>query len=256
MLVQGLVKRYGARRALAGVDLRVEAGACFALFGPNGSGKTTLLRILCGLTAPTEGTVQVAGLSMASPAGLAVASPAGRALPSRAAEVRARLGVVLDHHLLPADLSLREALSWYASLYGVEHAAERIDELAERLDLGWRLRDPVRTLSRGMAQRAGLARALLHDPEVLLLDEPYTGLDAAASAVLDGLVRDAPARGRAVVLVTHDLGHGASLATSGAVLDRGKVVYHGPAAQAEQAARELFGRSRVSGGRPAGEGAA
>ncbi len=209
--VRSVWKRYGSRDALAGVSLDVPKGTCCAVLGPNGSGKTTLVRVLSTLARPSEGEVEVAGL----------------ALPRHASEVRSRVGVVLDHSLLPRDLALEEGLRYYADLYGLRDAGPRIAALAERLGLTWRLRDPVRTFSRGMAQRAALVRALLHDPEVLLLDEPFTGLDAAACRVVEDVVTSAVAEGRTVLLVTHDLDRAAAVAGSAVLLREGRVVAAG-----------------------------
>jgi len=209
--VHSVWKRFGARDALAGVSLEAPRGACFALLGHNGSGKTTLLRILSTLWQPTEGDIEVLGYSLAKDA----------------SEIRARIGVVLDRHLLPRDFSLRDGLRMYADLHAVPDAAARIETLATRLGLARRLRDPVRTFSRGMGQRASICRALLHDPEVLLLDEPFTGLDAAALDVTESVIEEIKAAGRTVVLVTHDLERAARLATHAVVLSNGRKVFEG-----------------------------
>lgn len=218
--VERLWKRFGARDALAGVSLSQEAGTCLAVLGTNGSGKTTLLRMLATLAQPSEGTVEVLG----------------EVLPARADAARRRIGVVLRRHLLPRDLPLREGLRMYADLYGVTDAERRIEELADRLGIASRLRDPVRTFSRGMGQRASLCRALLHDPEFLLFDEPFTGLDAVACRAVENLVRDTCARGRSVVLVTHDLERAGRVADRGVVFELGRLVFDGAAAAAAEAA--------------------
>lgn len=220
LCVRNVWKRFGSRDALAGVSLEAPRGSCFALLGHNGSGKTTLLRILATLSAPTEGEADVLGLRV------------GR--DSHA--IRGRIGVVLDRHLLPRDFPLRDALRMYADLYGVPDAAARIEDLAGRLGLAARLRDPVRTFSRGMGQRASICRALLHDPEMLVLDEPFTGLDAAALAITDQVIREAIDDGRTVVLVTHDLERAARLATHAVVLSNGRKTFDGDPAEAAAAA--------------------
>ncbi len=218
--VRGVWKRFGGRDALSNVTLSAPLGSCLALLGHNGSGKTTLLRMLATLATPTEGDVTVLGMSLRDDV---------RAL-------RSRIGVVLDRHLLPRDFPLGDALRMYAGLYGVQDAADRVEELATRLGLGRRLDDPVRTFSRGMGQRASICRALLHDPELLLLDEPFTGLDARAMDVTDEVIRATIAAGRSVVLVTHDLERAARLATHAAVLADGRVVFQGDPAEAAAAA--------------------
>ena len=209
--VEGLWKRYGPRDALAGVSFEAPAGSCTVVLGANGSGKTTLLRILATLAAPSEGKAEIDGLDVTK-------GDAG---------VRARLGVVLARHLLPRDFTLREALRYYADLYGVSDAAPRIEALARRVGLLSRLRDPMRTFSRGMGQRASIARALLHEPEVLLLDEPFTALDAAGSRMVVDVIREQTEGGGTVLLVSHDLDRAAELADSAIVLERGRTVFAG-----------------------------
>jgi len=213
---RGLWKRYGGRDALKGASLEVPRGVCCALFGPNGAGKTTLLRILATLAEPGEGEVTVLG----------------HALPKDAAAVRARVGLALDQPLLPRDLSLGEGLRYYAALYGIDRPAARIEALLARFGLEGRARDAVRTLSRGLAQAAGLVRALLHEPSLLLLDEPFNALDAAACRTVEAAVTEHVARGGTAVIVTHDLARGAALAQRGAVLVGGRVVFEGEATEA------------------------
>ncbi len=206
--VRRLVKRFGPKTVLRGLDLEVRAGEFLALLGPNGAGKTTLLRILASLSRPTAGEVRIGGYR----------------LPHQAAAVRRRLGVVSHQPLLYGDLSAEENLRFYARLYGLGNSAERIEQVLDLVGLGARRRDLVRTYSRGMQQRLAIARALLHDPEVLLLDEPYTGLDQDASAMLDSVLRQVAAQGRTVVMTSHDLSRAAALATRFAVLSRGRIV--------------------------------
>ncbi|MCE9636184.1 MAG: ABC transporter ATP-binding protein [Planctomycetes bacterium] len=207
-------KRFGSRDALAGVSLSVAPGECVALLGRNGSGKTTLVRILATLDTASEGEIDVAGLS----------------LPREETAVRGKIGVVLDHSFLPRDLRLEEGLRFYGELYGVPSPLERARVLAAKFGLGTRLTDPVRTLSRGMAQRASLCRALMHDPPVLLLDEPSTALDADGCRLLVQTIREHAARGRSVLLVTHDLPLAAAAADRALLLRKGKVVAEGAAA--------------------------
>ena len=218
--VQNVWKRFGSRDALAGVTLEAPRGSCFAMLGHNGSGKTTLLRILATLSSPTEGEAEVLG----------------HLVGKESHAIRSKIGVVLDRHLLPRDFPLSDALRMYADLYGVPDAEARIDRLASRLGLARRLRDPVRTFSRGMGQRASICRALLHEPEMLILDEPFTGLDAAALAITDQVIEETIAEGRTVVLVTHDLERAARLATHAVVISNGKKVFDGDPVEAAAAA--------------------
>ena len=207
-----LTKTFGLRPILRGVNLEVAPGECVALLGPNGAGKTTLIRILSTLARPTLGRVVVAGYP----------------LPSAAAEVRRRLGVVAHHTLLYTDLTAEENLQFYARVYGLERPAGRIGAVLAQVGLAPRRRDLVRTFSRGMQQRLALARALLPDPQVMLFDEPYTGLDPDASTMLDEVLRGVAAQGRTVLLTTHDLPRAVGLASRVVILARGVIAYEAP----------------------------
>lgn len=221
--VKRVHKRFAARDALAGVSLEVAPGTCVALLGRNGSGKTTLVRILATLDTASEGEIEIAGCS----------------LPREETEARRKMGVVLDHAFLPRELRLEEGLRFYAELYGVANPAARVEQVAKRFGLGTRLTDPFRTLSRGMGQRAALCRALLHDPPVLLLDEPSTALDADGCRLLVAAIREAAAEGRAILLVTHDLPLAEAAADRAVLLRKGRVVAEGGAAEVcAQAAAE------------------
>jgi len=206
--VNGLVKRFGLKTVLRGVEFTAQRGEFVALMGPNGAGKTTFLRILASLSRPTEGEVRVAGFR----------------LPQEAAAVRRRLGVVSHQPLLYGDLTAEENLRFYSRLYAILAADERIAEMLKLVGLYPRRRDLVRTYSRGMQQRLAIARAILHDPEVLLMDEPYTGLDQDASAMLDDVLREVASQGRTVVMTSHDLSRVATLASRFDVLARGRIV--------------------------------
>ena len=201
----GLVRRFGAARALDGVDLSLGAGETFVLAGPNGAGKTTLLRVLAGLTRPTAGTVMVRG----------------RRVQAGDAESRRPIGLVSHHSLLYDDLPLVENLVFAARLYGLEDPAGRAAAALASAGLAARAQASPRALSRGLLQRAAIARALLHQPALLLLDEPFTGLDAEAAAGLRrSLERHAEAGGSAVV-VTHHVSEAWPLATHVGVLRAG-----------------------------------
>ncbi len=206
--VNKLVKRFGLKTVLRGLDFHVEPGEFVALLGPNGAGKTTFLRILASLSRPNMGSVKVAGYS----------------LPAQAAKARAKLGVVSHLPLLYPDLSAEENLQFYARMYGLSNYQLRITEVLEMVGLETRRRDLVRTFSRGMQQRLAIGRAILHDPEVALFDEPYTGLDQDACEMLDAALRSVAAQGRTVVMTSHDLARAEDLATRFDILSRGVIV--------------------------------
>lgn len=206
--VKKLAKRFGLKTILKGLDFSVQAGEFVALLGPNGAGKTTFLRILASLSRPTLGSVRVAGY----------------ALPNESAKVRARLGVVSHQPLLYPDLTAEENLQFYARMYGIKNGAARTVEVLHMAGLEKRGRDLVGSFSRGMQQRLAIGRAVLHNPDVILFDEPYTGLDQDASEMLDGVLRSVAAQGRAVVMTSHDLVRAENLATRFDVLTRGAIV--------------------------------
>lgn len=207
--LDGVSKVFGDRYALHNVSLELPAGAFLSIFGPNGAGKTTLLRILATLSRPTSGTVQVAGLNLKDD-------------PDKARE---QIGLISHNSMLYADLNAEQNLQLYARLYGIENAQERVDEMLEAVELSHRRLDTVRTFSRGMTQRLSIARALLHDPQVVLLDEPYSGLDPHAVEIFDVLL-DSVRENRSFVMVSHDLRKGFDACTHALVLARGaKVVY-------------------------------
>jgi heme exporter protein A len=205
--VTRLIKRFGPKTVLRGLDFHVEQGEFVALLGPNGAGKSTFIRILASLSRPNLGSVSVAGY----------------ALPEHAAEVRQRLGVVTHQPLVYGELNAEENLRFYGRMYGVERLEKRIDAVLDMVGLTARRKDLVRTYSRGMQQRLAIGRAVLHDPEVLLLDEPHTGLDQDASEMLDSALKVVSARGRTVVLTSHDLARVTDLAGRFDILTRGKI---------------------------------
>jgi heme ABC exporter ATP-binding subunit CcmA len=205
--VRGLVKGYGGPPVLRGVDLELSAGESLVLLGPNGAGKSTLLRLLAGLHKPQEGEVFLDGAPFHSD------DPAQRR----------RLGFVSHDLLLYAGLGARENLRFTASLFGLRGAEARIDEVLSAVGLDWVGDRPLRAYSRGMAQRLTTARALLHRPALLLLDEPLTGLDPAGIRGLEDILARFRAAGGAVLMTTHDLAHIASTATRAIFLRRGRV---------------------------------
>jgi heme exporter protein A len=206
--VKKLYKRFGLKNVLRNLDFSVEPGEFVALLGPNGAGKTTFLRILASLSRPSLGEVRVAGFR----------------LPEQAAQVRRRLGVVSHLPLLYGDLSAEENLHFYGRMYGVQALQKRVTETLELVGLAQRRRDLVRTFSRGMQQRLAIGRAVLHDPDVMLFDEPHTGLDQEACVMLDGVLQQVAAQGRTVVMTSHDLARAADLASRFDVLSKGQIV--------------------------------
>jgi heme exporter protein A len=204
---RALARRFGGRVAVSDVSLTLEEGDCLALFGPNGAGKTTLLRMLAGLLRPTSGSGTVAG----------VALPGG-------AELRAAIGYISHASMLYAALSARENVELAARLFGVRDPRAAAMRALERMALSDRAEMPVRQLSRGMQQRVSIARATVHDPRVVLLDEPFTGLDDSGSAALGAHLASLRAAGTTMVLVTHQIAEGLALATHAAIMRAGVLV--------------------------------
>jgi heme exporter protein A len=201
----GLHRSFGTRRAVDGIDLTVAAGGCVALFGPNGAGKTTLLRVLAGLLRPTAGTAHVAGV----------------ALPGGAA-ARAVVGLISHQSMLYGALTARENVEFAARLHGVRHPKLAAEESLKRMRVLDRAETPVRSLSRGLQQRVSIARATVHGPRAVLLDEPFSGLDEVGAVALTRVLEELKAAGAALVLVTHNLGEGLSLATHVAIMRAGR----------------------------------
>jgi heme exporter protein A len=209
--VEKLTKSFGHQVALRGVDLKVAEGEFLALFGPNGAGKTTLMRIVASLTRPTGGTVRVQGEDL------------GKAATS----LRRHIGLISHNPLLYGDLTPDENLRFFSRMYDLPDSTARIDTVLEQVGLAARRRDPVRTFSRGMVQRLAIARAILHDPIIMLLDEPYTGLDLQAADMLRSVLQELAASNRTVILTTHNLEQGLEMCDRAAILNRGKVAWQG-----------------------------
>jgi heme exporter protein A len=207
-----LDKAFGARWALRGVTFQIAPGEIVALVGPNGAGKTTLLRIVGTLARPNAGRVWIGDI----------------AAHDRANAARAAIGFVGHQTFLYDDLTAWENLNFYARLYDLPDRAAKIRAIAARVGIAHRLDDVTRTLSRGLQQRLTIARMLLHDPRVLLLDEPYTGLDKVAADLLDQILLDAKRAGRAILFSTHDLERGLALCDRALILKAGRVVHDLP----------------------------
>jgi ABC-type multidrug transport system ATPase subunit len=210
--LRGVSKAFGADVALQHVDLDISAGSYVAVTGANGAGKTTLLKVIAGLAVPTKGSGTIAGVEMR------------RAGP----RLRALVGVVGHETMLYPDLTARENLVFHARLFDVKRPRAAIDEVADRLGIRRALDRSVRALSRGTKQRVSLARALLHDPSVLLLDEPYTGLDEAAAASLSALLEELAMPERVLVVTLHDVVRAISGPRRLVVLSDGRVVLDTP----------------------------
>jgi len=206
--VEGLRKTFGRREVLKGLSFSLERGGFLSVFGPNGAGKTTTLRVLATLLTASGGSVRVGGHDV-------------REDPM---PVRRTVGFISHSPLLYPDLTAQENLRFYADMYGVADRDARITELLERLELSHRRHDVVRTFSKGMRQRLAIARAILHRPSVLLLDEPHSGLDPRAVDILDGLLADIRAE-HTFVMVTHNISKGLELGTHLMIIESGRIAY-------------------------------
>jgi heme ABC exporter ATP-binding subunit CcmA len=215
---RGVSKFFGDLTALRNADLSVAPGDSVLLYGPNGAGKTTLLRMLAGLSRPSEGEVWF-GTSNISRSGTAA---------------RTAIGFVSHATFLYGELTGRENLRFFGRLFGLRDLEACIESALELFDVRDRAGEPVRNLSRGLQQRTSLARALLHDPAFLLLDEPFTGLDADSARGLEQLLARLPTSGKALVFSTHDYAQGAAIARRLVALERGRVKYDGPLALAPE----------------------
>ena len=209
--VKGLTKAFGSRKALSGLEFSLPAEAFLSVFGPNGAGKSTLLRVLATLARPTAGSVHILGFDS----------------KSHSDDIRASLGLISHRSMLYPDLTAEENLLFAARLYGIEQPAQRVAHLLSTVELTARRHDPVRTFSRGMTQRLAIARALIHDPRIVLLDEPYSGLDPHAVEILDGLIAQVR-EGRSFVMVSHDLQKGYDLSTHILMLAKGRQLLFAP----------------------------
>jgi ABC-type multidrug transport system, ATPase component len=220
---EGLVKRYDRTLAVAGIDLAIEQGEIFGLVGPNGAGKTTTLRMLATLLRPDAGRAEIDGWSVTR----------------NPDEVRRVLGFMPDAFGVYDDMKVWEYLDFFARCYGLPAAGRRrmIGDLLELVDLGDRRDDYVQDLSRGMQQRLCLAHALVHDPQVLLLDEPASGLDPRARVELRELLRELRSMGKTIVISSHILPEVEELCTSVAIVDRGQVLAQGRVSDIERRLR-------------------
>lgn len=210
--VRGLTRSYGPIHALRGVDLDVGAGESVTIVGPNGAGKTTLLRVLATLLKPTRGAVRIGGMD----------------LSSSSDEIRRRLGFASHRSLVYDNLTVEENLTFYGRLYRVPALAARTEDVLRIVGLFSRRRSRAGTLSRGMQQRLSLARAIIHTPDLMLLDEPYAGLDQEAAEMLEVLLDAVRREARTVIMTTHDLERGLGRADRVVILTKGRIAFEAP----------------------------
>jgi ABC-type multidrug transport system ATPase subunit len=208
LIAEDIFRDYGCLHALNGINLRVEEGEFIAIIGPNGAGKSSLLKIFTSLLSPTKGTLQIFGTK-----------------GNDREDVQDRIGMLSHDTFLYDNLTARENLLFFGKLYGMEHAAlaERCDYLIRKVGLWKRAEDPVKNFSRGMKQRLSFARAIIHDPSLLLLDEPYTGLDMNASSLMENLLMENPAVTK--IMVTHDLDKAFRLCSRLLIMEAGNIVH-------------------------------
>jgi heme ABC exporter ATP-binding subunit CcmA len=207
--IENLSKTFGTNIVLRNINLRIEKGEFLTIFGPNGAGKTTLIKIISTLVNPTYGKVVIDGTD----------------IKENPIEIRKKIGVISHDTFLYHELTATENLLFFGKMYGTSDIEARINDLLKQVGLSYRRNDRVRTFSRGMKQRLSIARALIHDPPVLLLDEPYTGLDQHASATFDRILSGTNANDKTRVLISHDIERGISLCDRAIILTDGHIVH-------------------------------
>jgi heme ABC exporter ATP-binding subunit CcmA len=217
IIADGLTKSFGNIHALRGIDLRVNKGEFLTIFGPNGAGKTTLIRLLATLTKPTSGKVTIANHD-------------AKKDPDK---VRALIGVISHDPYLYETLSALENIKFFASLYGVSQPNGKAIEVIKQVGLEGRMHDLVRTFSRGMRQRLAVARAIVHEPKILLLDEPYTGLDQDGIRIFGKMLSWLKEQGRTIIMTTHNFHEGFEIGDRVAIIDGGKIIYESDAREVE-----------------------
>jgi len=209
-----VTRRFGSRAAVHRVSFRIRAGRSVALFGPNGAGKTTLLRLLSSGLRPTGGDLRISG----------------KTYRNAPLEIQAKIGVISHNSYLYDDLSCLDNLVFFGRLYGVREPVRRGEELLREMELAGRAGDPAGTLSRGMTQRLSIARSLVHDPAIVFLDEPFSGLDPHAATVLRTTIGRLRERNRTLVMVTHNISLGLRLSDEWLLMNRGRLVDQGESA--------------------------
>ncbi len=217
IIAEGVTKSFGNIQALCGVDLKVRRGEFLTVFGPNGAGKTTLIKLFATLTKPTSGKLIIANQD----------------IKKEPDKVRGLIGVISHDPYLYVNLSALENIKFFASLYGVSQTEEKAVEVIKQLGLESRMHDLVRTFSRGMQQRLDVARAIVHEPKILLLDEPYTGLDQHGARIFGELLKWLKSQNRTIIMTTHNLPEGLEISDRAVILDRGKIIYESGADRVE-----------------------
>ncbi len=211
--VHDITKNFGSMTVLDNVNFSVRGGEFLTIVGPNGAGKTTLIKIMATLVNATGGTVEIGGFNVKK-------SPE---------KVRGIIGVISHNTYLYNELTAGENLKFFGKMYAIPEIDRRVDEVLGDTGLADRKHDRVGTFSRGMKQRLSIARAILHKPSVLLLDEPYTGLDQQASASLESVLNSLTGSGITTIMISHDLKRGLALADQVMIMASGTVMYHAPA---------------------------
>jgi heme exporter protein A len=206
--IKKLTKQADNKLILRGIDLSIKKGETVAILGPNGAGKSTLLKVLATLIKPSSGLVKINGLD----------------LKKNHLEIKKLFGYLPHSSLLYDHYSPLENLVFYGNLYGVKKAEERAIELVKEVGLSFFLNEPVKNFSRGMIQRIAIARAIVHDPELLLLDEPHTGLDQGAISILNNVILSMKAKGTTTLMVTHDFKQAAEICDRIIIIKNGKIV--------------------------------
>ena len=215
--IEGLTKSFGTHHALKDISLSIRQGERYVIFGPNGAGKTTLIKVLATLIKPSGGSIRINGLD----------------IRRHQVESRRSVGIVSHQTFLYNDLTLYENLRFYGKKYEVPDLENQIHSIVDRVQLTPRLHDRVGTLSRGLQQRASIARAIIHDPSIMLLDEPEVGLDTQAIELMNNILDIFNTQGRTVVITTHNLERGLCLCDEAVILSRGKIVYHAPISEVD-----------------------
>ncbi|OIJ20402.1 heme ABC exporter, ATP-binding protein CcmA [Anaerobacillus alkalidiazotrophicus] len=205
---KGLIKTIGDKMILRGINLSIEKGETVAILGPNGAGKSTVLKILGGLVKASSGEVKIAGLD----------------LKKGSYDSKRKIGFLAHNSFLYDHLSPLENLKFFGKLYGVQDVENRAKQLIDEVGLSFFMHDPVRSFSRGMIQRIAIARAIIHDPEILLFDEPHTGLDQQAIQLLNKVILRMKQEGATIIMVTHDFGQALETCDRFVIIKNGKVV--------------------------------
>lgn len=224
-------KKYGHIHALKDVSVTFDKGEFISIFGPNGAGKSTFLKLLCTMTSPSSGEIKYEGIP----------------LKKLKDDFRSRFGVISHQPFLYSELTAMENLRFYANLYGVKNIDERIKELMSKVELYKRRNDKVRGYSRGMLQRLSITRALLHSPDIVVLDEPYTGLDTHASSILTNILTELFDNNHTIIMVTHNIKQGYDASSRLGIIKGGKLVFNDQTANTSMEDFEQVYTEAVSG---------